>query len=44
MYTKAFSSYDFGLASALGVLLMAVLVVYVVLFLKTTRYNKAGNF
>jgi multiple sugar transport system permease protein len=44
MYTKAFSSYDFGLASALGVLLMAVLVVYVTIFLKTTRYNKAGNF
>lgn len=44
MYTKAFSSYDFGLASALGVLLMTVLVVYVIVFLKTTRYNKAGNF
>lgn len=44
MYTKAFSSYDFGLASALGVVLMVVLVLYVALFLKTTKYNKAGNF
>lgn len=44
MYTKAFSSYDFGLASALGVVLMVVLVLYVTMFLKTTKYNKAGNF
>lgn len=44
MYTKAFSSYDFGLASALGVMLMAVLVIYVVVFLRTTKYNKAGDF
>lgn len=44
MYTKAFSSYDFGLASALGVVLMAFLALYVLLFLKATNYNKAGNF
>lgn len=44
MYTKAFSSYDFGLASALGVVLMCVLILYVVFFLKTTRYNKSGDF
>ena len=44
MYTKAFSSYDFGMASALGVLLMAVLIFYVFFFLKTTRYNKSGDF
>jgi multiple sugar transport system permease protein len=44
MYTKAFSSYDFGLASSLGVMLMAVLVVYVTIFLRTTKYNKAGDF
>ncbi|MGE4525535.1 MAG: carbohydrate ABC transporter permease [Sphaerochaeta sp.] len=44
MYTKAFASYDFGLASALGVLLMTVLLLYVTLFLKATNYNKAGNF
>ncbi|MFH2115111.1 MAG: sugar ABC transporter permease [Spirochaetota bacterium] len=44
MYTKAFASYDFGLASALGVLLMIALVVYVTIFLKVTQYNKAGDF
>lgn len=44
MYTKAFSSYDFGLASALGVVLMVVLVLYVTMFLKVTKYNKAGEF
>ncbi|NBK25790.1 MAG: sugar ABC transporter permease, partial [Spirochaetia bacterium] len=44
MYTKAFSSYDFGLASALGVVLMVVLVFYVTAFLKVTKYNKAGEF
>lgn len=44
MYIKAFSSYDFGLASALGVVLMAALIIYVTLFLKVTKYNKAGDF
>ncbi len=44
MYTKAFSSYDFGLASSLGVVLMVVLVFYVTVFLKVTKYNKAGDF
>lgn len=44
MYTRAFSSYDFGLASALGVVLMVVLAVYAVVFLRVTNYNKAGEF
>ncbi len=44
MYTKAFSSYDFGLASALGVMLIAVLILYVFFFLKATKYNKSGEF
>lgn len=44
MYTTAFSSYDFGFASALGVLLMVVLSVYAVFFLRVTQYNKAGDF
>ncbi|MEG1605295.1 MAG: sugar ABC transporter permease [Clostridia bacterium] len=44
MYTRAFSSYDFGLASALGVLLMVILAVYAVVFLRATQYNKAGDF
>lgn len=44
MYTRAFSGYDFGLASALGVLLMVLLAVYAVVFLKATKYNRAGDF
>ncbi|MDR2185746.1 MAG: sugar ABC transporter permease [Treponema sp.] len=44
MYTRAFSSYDFGLAATLGLILMAVLAVYAVVFLRTTKYNKAGEF
>ena len=44
MYTKAFSSYDFGLASALGLLLIVVLGIYSVVFLRFTKYNKAGDF
>lgn len=44
MYTRAFSGYDFGLASALGVVLMVILAVYAVVFLRVTKYNKAGDF
>ena len=44
MYTKAFAAYDFGLASALGVILMVILVIYVTFFLKATKYNSAGDF
>lgn len=44
MYTKAFSGYDFGLAGAFGVLLMVILGVYSVLFLKLSKYDKAGDF
>ena len=44
MYTKAFSSYDFGFASALGVVLMLILSLYALFFLRVTNYNKAGDF
>ena len=44
MYSQAFSSYDFGLAGAFGVLLMIVLSVYAIVFLKVTKYDKAGDF
>lgn len=44
MYTKAFSGYDFGLASALGLILLLVLAIYAVCFLTVTQYNKAGDF
>ena len=44
MYTQAFASYDFGLAGAFGVLLMAILVMYALIFLKVSNYDKAGDF
>lgn len=44
MYTQAFSSYDFGLAGAFGVLLMVILTLYALIFLKITQYDKAGDF
>ena len=44
MYSKAFSTYDFGFASALGVSIMVILGLYALLFLKITKYDKAGDF
>ena len=44
MYSKAFPSYDLGLASAFGVLLIVILGIYAVLFLKLSNYDKAGDF
>lgn len=44
MYTRAFAGYDFGLAAALGLLLMVLLGIYAVFFLSFTKYNTAGDF
>ena len=44
MYSKAFGSYDFGFAAALGVMLMIILGLYALIFLKVTKYDKAGYF
>ncbi len=44
MYTKAFSGYDFGLAGALGLMLMVILSIYAMVFLKISNYDKAGDF
>ena len=44
MYTRAFAGYDFGLAAALGVLLMVILAIYAICFLKFSKYNAAGDF
>ncbi|MEG0720390.1 MAG: sugar ABC transporter permease [Lachnospiraceae bacterium] len=44
MYSKAFGSYDFGFAAALGVVLMLILGIYALIFLKVTKYDKAGEF
>lgn len=40
MFMKAYSTLDFGFASALGVLFMIGLTIYVVLFMKATHYNQ----
>ena len=37
MYSKAFGSYDFGFAAALGVMLMIILGLYALIFLKVTN-------
>lgn len=44
MYSKAFSTYDFGFAAALGVVIMVLMGMYAMLFLKLTKYDKAGDF
>jgi len=44
MYTKAFSGYDFGLAGALGLMLIVILSIYAMVFLKISNYDKAGDF
>lgn len=40
MFMKAYSSLDFGFASALGVLFMIGLTIYVAVFMRATGYNK----
>ncbi len=44
MYSKAFGTYDFGFASAIGLCLMIALGAYAVAFLKVTKYDQAGDF
>ena len=43
MFMKAYSTLDFGFASALGVLFMLGLTVYIIGFIKVTKYNQAGD-
>lgn len=40
MFTKAYSTLDFGFASALGVLFMIGLTIYTLIFMKVTKYNQ----
>lgn len=40
MFTKAYSTLDFGYASALGVLFMIGMILYVCAFVKITKYNQ----
>ena len=43
MFMKVYSTLDFGFASALGVLFMIGLTAYIVIFIKVTKYNQAGE-
>ena len=44
MYTKAYGTQDFGMAAAMGMLVMIVLMLYSGLFLRGTRYEESGDF
>lgn len=43
MFIKAYSTLDFGFASALGVLFMIGLTIYIAIFVKATKFSKAGD-
>lgn len=44
MFMKAYSTLNFGQAAAIGVIFMLILIIFSILFLKVTNYNKAGDF
>ncbi len=44
MFNKAYSTLDFGQAAALGVLFLIIMLIFITIFLKVTKYNKAGDF
>jgi multiple sugar transport system permease protein len=43
MFTKAYSTLDFGMASAIGVMFMLVLGIFALVFMRVTKYNEAGS-
>ena len=43
MYSRAFAGYDFGLACAIGVLLMIVLVIYTIIYMKVTGFGGGAS-
>lgn len=44
VYNQAFSSLDFGYGSAVGLIIMLMLTIYVMIYFKVTKYNTAGDF
>ncbi len=44
IYSRAFSTYDFGLAAALGTVFMVGLSAYALVFLRVTKFEEAGDF
>jgi len=44
LYKKAYTSFDFGFAAALGLFFIAGLLIYLAVYLKATKYSEAGEF
>lgn len=44
MYSRAYSTLDFGMAAALGIVFMLALTLYALFFLRMTRFEEAGDF
>ena len=44
VFNQAFYSLDFGYGAAVGILMMALLVIYAIVFLALTRYERSGDF
>ncbi|TCL42439.1 carbohydrate ABC transporter permease [Harryflintia acetispora] len=44
VFNQAYYSMDFGYGAAAGILMMEVLLIYAMLYLKLTSYEKAGDF
>ena len=43
MFTKAYSTLDFGMASALGVMFIVILILFALFFMQTTKYSETGG-
>ncbi|WP_235426978.1 carbohydrate ABC transporter permease [Cohnella kolymensis] len=44
IFGTVFYTMDFGVASAAGVVMLAMLILYTVIFFSATRFNKGGEF
>ena len=44
LFTRAYGSLDFGSASALGLMFAALLLIFAGIYMKLTKFNKAGDF
>jgi multiple sugar transport system permease protein len=44
IFSTAFYTMDFGVASAAGVFMLMLLIIYTIIFFKITRFDKAGDF
>ncbi|NOU72604.1 ABC transporter permease subunit [Paenibacillus sp. LMG 31458] len=44
IFNKIFYTTDYGQASALGIMMLVILILYTLIFLKSTKYDDAGDF